>query len=344
MSTEPLLDPAELLAAVQARYGLDMRRATFLPVGTAPAYRLEGPAECTFAKVMPPTPYGERLTRRVLAEWPLLRALRETGTLCHVPALRPTVTGEALTWAADHRVVLYDWIEGNSLGADGETAGPEVAALLGRLHAGTPRLPGGEFLPQPPEAFLAPFVEALQRHLEPLWRGGAAARPGVRALGALLEPHRHDIEAMMDRTRRLAQAARAQPSSLVVCHTDAHGGNLMRDPQGQLWLIDWEMARLAPPEHDLWMLHARLPEVLPAYQAAAGKAFPASAGGLSLDRLGFYLCARPLEDLAEDVHSIVQEHSRAEQDEHSLEIISRYVLPALLRAQDDLEGLRRALA
>jgi spectinomycin phosphotransferase len=159
------------------------------------------------------------------------------------------------------------------------------------------------------------------------------ARPEWRALRDLLAPHLGTVVRVLERTASLAATLRRRQPAVVVCHTDAHGGNVMRDAAGGLWLIDWETARLAPPEHDLWMFGARVPELLPAYERGLGRPFTPDA-----DRLRYYVLRRPLEDLAEDVRWLLHDSPAPQVAAHSLEIIARYVLPALLGAEADAEA------
>ena len=340
MAAEPALDRADLVDALREGYGLTLDRASFLPHGTAPAYRVEGPGRSFFVKLLPDTPSGRAAAARLRAELPLLRALREGGVLERVPRPLPALDGAFITAVAAHPLIVYAWIEGEALGGAWTAALPELAPLLGRLHAGTAavmeRVPA---LPFPPEDFGLPFEDALQADLTWLRKAGPGERPGVRALADLLRPHEADLRRLLMRAKGLQAAARQRPGRFVLCHTDAHGGNVMRDPSGALWIIDWETARLAPPEHDLWMLHARLPELWPAYAAAAG-----DAAALDPDRLRFYFLRRVLEDLAVDVHAILREHTRPEDDEAALEVIGRFILPALARTEDDLARLLGALA
>lgn len=184
-----------------------------------------------------------------------------------------------------------------------------------------------------------PFEAVLTDTLRTIHELPADARPGLLALRDLLVPQRATILSVLDRAQAFAERARHRAQPFVVCHTDAHGGNVMRDATGNLWLVDWETARLAPPEHDLWMLHARLAEVLPAYRAGLGTEFTTD-----LDTLGFYLCRRPLEDLAADIGWMLHEHTRPEQDAESLGIIEKYVLPGLWSVEADLERLASALS
>ncbi|MFC4637484.1 phosphotransferase [Deinococcus hohokamensis] len=338
MSAEPPLDRAALVGVARSRYGLEVEQATFLPDGTAHAYRLEGPGGRVFAKVIPDTPSGQQLTRSLLAELPLLKVLRGEALLPRVPQALTTLDGESLARVEGYALILYQWIEATNLSSAWEGALTELAPLLGRLHAATPRiLAAVQTLPAPPETFELP-LDDLDRDLAALRQLGRGARPGLRALKALLAPHEPAIGRLAARLRHFQGVARRRPPRLVVCHTDAHGGNVMRDAAGQLWLVDWATARLAPPEHDLWMLHARLPQVLPAYQAEVGAALHPDP-----DLLGFYLCRRPLEDLAADLYWALHEHTRAQQDEATLDILTRFVLPAVQRAEDELDQLTAAL-
>nr|WP_255447952.1 phosphotransferase [Deinococcus sp. AJ005] len=125
-------------------------------------------------------------------------------------------------------------------------------------------------LPTAQEDFALPFEAELRADLQSLHSLTPEVRPGLHQLRDLLGPHEPHLQTLMTRITKLQTATRARSHEFVVCHTDAHGGNVIRDVANQLWIIDWETARLAPREHDLWMLHARLPEVLPAYQAALG--------------------------------------------------------------------------
>ncbi|BDP44046.1 hypothetical protein DAETH_40150 (plasmid) [Deinococcus aetherius] len=339
MSAEPALDHAAILRVLGSAYGLAPRTLTFIPGGTAPAYRADGTHGPLFVKVLPNTAAGAVTAGRVAAEVPLLHALHRSGTLTRVPRPVPTLGGADLTEVEGHPLVAFGWIGGTSLGAGWEAALGELAPLLGRLHAGTARVTRGvSRLPVPPEDFGLPFEGGLMEDLRFLRDVPRGVRPGVHALRGLLLPREDDLRRLLSRARAFQAAARARPPPFVLCHTDAHGGNVMRDPAGELWIIDWETARLAPPEHDLWMLHARLPEVLPAYEEAVGR-------GVRLDPgvLGLYFCRRVLEDLAFDVDLILHHNTRPEEDEANLAVVERFVLPGLDRVEDDLDGLRRAL-
>lgn len=103
------------------------------------------------------------------------------------------------------------------------------------------------------------------------------------------------VDALVERADALAELLRDRPRDDVLCHTDPHLGNVLL--QGaQVWLVDWDDARLAPREHDLvFPLGGVVDEVTEQERAA----FFDGYGPVELDpdRLAYARCLRALEDL-----------------------------------------------
>lgn len=336
MSREPRLSHADILDALHREYGLPLTRLTSLNAGTAHAYRADGPAGRYFLKLLPGGAYGEAMLRRVQAEVPLLQALRQEGVLDHLPRPLLTRSGQALSRVGPFPLLVTEWIEARTLEGDWAAALEDLAGLLGRLHAGTARVTRHlNHLPVPPEDFTLPFEAQLTQNLHHLRARPPGGRDGARALQTLLAPHHATLDALLEQAARFGQAARQARRPHVLCHTDAHGWNVMRGAGGQLWLIDWETARLAPPEHDLALLGEHLPRVLPAYEAARGARTP-----LHQETLCFYSARRVLEDLAVDVQFLLHDHTRPAEDAPTLDILEGHVLPALHRLPARLEAWR----
>lgn len=96
----------------------------------------------------------------------------------------------------------------------------------------------------------------------------------------------------------LAEQLKSAGLPYVLCHTDAHGGNLMSDGQGKLFLIDWETALLAPKEADLFMYRE-----LPFYRD-----FPESSA-VDPKAMRYYVLRRDLEDIWDFYRSILYEEN-----------------------------------
>jgi aminoglycoside phosphotransferase (APT) family kinase protein len=135
----------------------------------------------------------------------------------------------------------------------------------------------------------------------------------MRALHDLVFPRRREVLDQLARLRRLQRAVRKLPGSVVLCHTDMGGDNLLVDEQGRLSVLDWDDATVAPAEYDLhearWGDIARF---LAVYWDAGG------SSPLHLEHFAFALLRRHLHDMTVRLLRILEEHNLAEQDEDAL--------------------------
>lgn len=123
------------------------------------------------------------------------------------------------------RLLVTEWIEGvcgDAAALERTTVITLVAQALRQLHELTPETGRRE-------VSFERQAERLQAALPVAARAPAldAVAPGVfAALGARLRPR-------------------------VLCHNDVHALNMVIDPAGRLWLVDWEYAGLGDPVFDL---------------------------------------------------------------------------------------------
>src|SRR5581483_7089112 len=82
------------------------------------------------------------------------------------------------------------------------------------------------------------------------WLGGPFGEPARSALREHESSVRYGL-AVHDRWASKAVASRA---AWCLTHGEPSGTNLLRDQHGAVYLVDWESARIAPPERDLWDL------------------------------------------------------------------------------------------
>jgi spectinomycin phosphotransferase len=162
----------------------------------------------------------------------------------------------------------------------------------------------------PREAFDIPFEGDLRHGLETIEQIGPRERPGLRALRDMVVPPRTEIVVQLARLHLLQHAVRQLSGPFVLCHTDMGGDNLLVDDHGQLIVLDWDDAIVAPPEHDL--------------QSALGEGFGCflevykEAGGqrlLYVDHVAFYLLRRYMHDMTVRLLRILEENTSEEQDE-----------------------------
>ncbi|MER7249217.1 phosphotransferase [Kribbella sp. NPDC000426] len=143
----------------------------------------------------------------------------------------------------------------------------QIAPIVGRLHAAAA-----------PEAlqrwdFAIPHRDGLLAALADLdhpWSSGPYAEPTrLRLAGASSY-----VCSRLEYYDTLVREVEASPDPWVITHGEPHSANVLRTPDGQMLLVDWETARLAPRERDLAAFLDNSAEVLTAYQSEAGPITP----------------------------------------------------------------------
>ncbi|MBA3603793.1 MAG: phosphotransferase [Parachlamydiaceae bacterium] len=66
-----------------------------------------------------------------------------------------------------------------------------------------------------------------------------------------MRKHRAVIHYLVDRAEGLSQRIRKQSPEFVLCHSDNHGGNVLIDERGSIFIVDWDDPIMAPKERDL---------------------------------------------------------------------------------------------
>jgi len=78
--------------------------------------------------------------------------------------------------------------------------------------------------------------------------------PAAQALAALCVEHREDLDRITARIDELAEPARMRSDERAICHADIHPWNVLVRANGDIAIVDWDDAMLAPRERDLMML------------------------------------------------------------------------------------------
>lgn len=272
-----------------------------MPVGYAAAcyvLRCAG-GERYFLKLWPDTLTGRAGAARRDVVLRLLRALHDRRLYPRVPY--PVARRDGALWAtlSGSSFAVFPFISGRSPSEWSAALQEEWARTFAAIHRATPML--RDVLP-PRETFDIPFEAHLRCGLETLEHVGPRERTGTRALRDTILPRRDDILAQLARLHRLQENVRRLSGPFVLCHTDMGGDNLLVDESGRLWVLDWDDASLAPPEHDLhearWGDFGRILEIY----LEAGGAHP-----LHLDHFAFCLLRRYLGDMTVRLLRILDE-------------------------------------
>jgi spectinomycin phosphotransferase len=316
LKVEPTLDKATLFEVIHREYGLSVERLRFLPTGwTAYCYA----ADCI---------NGERYFLKLTSDsdlvpfaasdrdfyLPMTYQLRARKLLPNVACPVRTQSKHFTVRFDSYLLILFHFIDGKVVGHDGmsDDVLAKLARMIGILHRSTPEIEVEKpFI----EGFDIAFEGDLMEGFDVLAGITPGDKRGRRELCDLLLPLKDELLGHLDRLKELQSLSRAAGKQRVVCHTDLHGENLMVDERGNLYIIDWENAMIAPPEHDLFFFAGYdyfWDLFLPNYEREFG---PASLEG---NVFGFYYYRRMLEDLTDWVVRILYHNASYEQDREDL--------------------------
>jgi Ser/Thr protein kinase RdoA (MazF antagonist) len=284
------------------------------------------------------------VTTEQLASLALSHALHQRVPSILLPHPLQTRTGALSADLDGVPIALFDFIEGETHPPRTPALDRAVAHALATLHRSAPLF---EDFPLRREAFELPSEPDLRRYLEVAARIEPSARPGLVALRAWVDEHGPDMLAQLERLHALQPQVREIDAPLLLCHTDLHGNNVLRTPSGEVYVLDWDDAKLAPPEHDLWIAlgeHAVGGEVatvrafFEAYRAAGGDA------PLHLQHFDFYLLRRFLEDATISIGRLLAADADPRDDEDLLRALDDWGATRWLHLDDTLEVVAAALA
>jgi spectinomycin phosphotransferase len=265
MHEQPGIPVEHLRACLQDQYDLIPFTLEFLPLGKdykAGVYRVVSEQS---------TAYLLKVTSRSLYEPRCLvpHYLKDQG-ITSVVAPVPTRSGALWTKLVDWTVTVYPWISGDSsLTGMTDEQWKEVGTIFKRIH----------------QVMLPPFAFEAQ-HLHSRHDGSGSSR----ALRADWVAHQSTIHVGVTSLEKLAGVLQRRAGPYVICHADLHAANLLRNPAGHVFVIDWDEVMLAPKERDF--IFVREP------QAAA---FWEGYGQTEIDwvALTYYLWERVVQDVIE---------------------------------------------
>lgn len=190
-----------------------------------------------------------------------------------VPVPLQTVDGTwTATWDDGRACAVFPFVAGREATWDDQLV---VARALRRVHETTgvdlPRTDLDEWC-----------IEVLRDRYDHPW----------------ISDRRDEVAASVDRLETVIERARATTVPHVVCHNDLMGDNLLVDDDGEVVaLLDWDYARSAPREHDLFIC----------FDGPDPAAFLREYGAerVDLTHLEYALLARGVRDLAARVYNEV---------------------------------------
>ena len=250
MLHKPALSDDTLAARLREEYALRATEITFLPLGAdwrVAVYRVVAADGRRYFLKLRRGPFDE-------AGILVPRLLHDQGIAEVIPPVA-TTQGRLWTRVEPFALALYPFVEGD----DGYTRRlPDghwrpLGEALRRIHAA--RLPDALAALIPRETFAPTSCDAVRGYLARVERE-RFADPVAAELAALLRAERGRVLALVDRTDALADALRASPPPVTLCHGDWHPGNAFVGRDGALRVVDWDTLVFAPRECDLALIGA----------------------------------------------------------------------------------------
>lgn len=293
MLTPPALAPETIFATMRAAYGLDVRQATFLPLGAdinAAVYRIDAEDGAT---------YFLKLKRGEFDEIAVAVPAFLYGLgIQQVMAPLPTTARQLWTSGHGYQWILYPFFEGHNGYHVALTDTQWIAfgqCLRGTHDAALPpelarRVPREDYSPR-----WRDIVTAFDQQIEAgVYDGDSVAA----ALAAFWMTRRDDIRALVARTDELGRELRASAPAFVLCHADMHPGNVLVGADDALAIVDWDSPIFAPKEHDLMCIGGGMSFVVEGAREDA--LFYQGYGATQLDAvaLAYYRYERIVADVA----------------------------------------------
>jgi spectinomycin phosphotransferase len=290
MREPPRIREEHLRTCVQDQYDLDPVTLAFLPLGkdyNAGVYRVmsqHGTAYLLKVKVGP-------LYEPSCLVPHYLQAQGITSVVAPVPTKRHALWTQLGDWT----VIVYPWISGDSsLTGMTHVQWKEVGTIFQRIHQVRLQPEGFSSLRKEtfdPSAY-ARWVRTFETQYLQQCLGGSGASG---ALCASWVAHQSTIHTGVTFLEKLAAVLKERPFPSVICHADLHPANLLRDPTGHVFVIDWDEVMLAPKERDF--IFVRAPHA---------EAFWAGYGQRGVDGrlLAYYLWERVVQDVIYYAHNV----------------------------------------
>jgi spectinomycin phosphotransferase len=138
-------------------------------------------------------------------------------------------------------------------------------------------------------------VQSLYSHIDSNLNGDESALK----LQTFMREHSEIIHHLVGRAEALSHKIQEQSPEFVLCHSDIHGGNVLIDENGSIFIVDWDDPIMAPKERDLMFIGGGVANVW--NNPREEEFFYKGYGKTEINRaiLAYYRHERIVEDIAE---------------------------------------------
>jgi spectinomycin phosphotransferase len=307
MMEKPALQEEKIISCLKSRYALTVSEVQSLSLGADPnsaVYRVVADSEEFFLKLR--SGNFEDASIRVP------RFLKDNG-FDQVIAPIATSDGQLWTQVDGLHLVLFPFVTGrNAISAPlSESQWAKFGSALRVLH--TTAIPAGlkSLLRQEKFSLTArgTVTAALKRSAQETFED-----PLAMEAAAFLNAKHNEIARLVERTEVLSSRLRESGLEFVLCHTDIFAANLLIDPNGNCYIVDWDTPLLAPKERDLMYIGAGICDVWSTERES--ELFYRGYGAAEVDptALVYYRYERIIQDIAIASEVIFQQGADRERE------------------------------
>lgn len=297
---------------LKAQFGIECSSFTEIHGGlSAMNYKVMADEKAFFLKVYHKKKAQTSLwTENIDCYMPLLVWLNENTEL-RGRIVRPIKTkqGDYRLDDDENVILLFDYIQGEPVGKSMTRAQVlEAAEIMACLHRYGSELPA--HTQDIEEDFSVSFCFSLEKFISE----NSAMPDDVKAI---LQPCLELLNIKNCELKQLSGKVKQKNVNKVLCHTDAHGYNLMQSEH--LVLVDWEGIKLAPAEADLVLFTKK--EYWDGFIGHYRKLQPDFI--LDDELLLFYILRRKVEDIWAFIESLLFDQISDEQRKCDLGFLSK---------------------
>ena len=247
MLEKPNLEDARIADWLRDQYGVRAVEVEFLPTGyqNTAAYRVVAEDDQS---------YFLKLRRDVFEETSVTVPvfLRD---LALQQIIAPIATRAHQYWAYldDFNVILYPFVDGNNAFQTPLTASQwiDFGSTLKSIH--TSLLPPQLSRHIKHETYSREWREKVTLLVERAQKD-QFDEPVAAQLAMFMAAKASEILYLVRRAEQLSLVLQIQSPAFVLCHSDIHAGNILCNPDGNIYIVDWDNPILAPKERDLMFI------------------------------------------------------------------------------------------
>lgn len=285
--------PQRIIDCLNANYDIKAISLTLLPIGAdlnASVYK---------AKIQNGRSFFVKLKRdnRYDMSVALLASLQSSGIEQIIPPIK-TIGGELTLLLDDFTLTVYPFVDGLNGFCYNLTEDQWVTLgkVLRQVHEFDLPISIKDRIRK--EVFSSKCRDIL-RSLDAHIYGDLVGDERTLKLQAFIKEHRATIRRLVDRAETLSQKVQQQSPEFVLCHSDIHGGNVLVDENGSIFIVDWDEPIMAPKERDLMFIGGGVTNVWNKLQEEVF--FYRGYGNTYVDKviLAYYRHERIVQDIAE---------------------------------------------